>query len=418
MKRKTNFWFKASEVNSGYQLDFDCISYLESSKLYKGMETVFGPGVKIKNTDQAKYSSELSTYYKGENYGPTFEYSKLKISNIPISVEIEYNIHNIVDEERYEVKGRSIGKFRRPFLHDKKGQGEQGYYIDSKIWFNCIRYNGNTGDTILGTEYWYVDGELQDFGRILYKDKTYKFVKFDPSNEFRYEDVNKKEVDFKSYVDKELWDVEGGSYKAFVKEFKPNIKNKDIIIKITELKEDGELFATDIDIEIKYEVTTLRTFANPEEFGALYTIFNDSFQFVMRKERADYMYFENDEIIKRISIYHQSNYFQKYLQETFDSRRLETLSRWGLTVLGSNKIYSNISDHIRILDLKLKKYEEYWHDKTIYFCNLNENEYIDGKVLKIEPNGAVFERFVDNGEPISDYEFVEYIKSIDEIDEY
>lgn len=418
MKRKTNFWFKASEVNSGYQLDFDCISYLESSKLYKGMETVFGPGVKIKNTDQAKYSSELSTYYKGENYGPTFEYSKLKISNIPISVEIEYNIHNIVDEERYEVKGRSIGKFRRPFLHDKKGQGEQGYYIDSKIWFNCIRYNGNTGDTILGTEYWYVDGELQDFGRILYKDKTYKFVKFDPSNKFRYEDVNKKEVDFKSYVDKELWDVEGGSYKAFVKEFKPNIKNKDIIIKITELKEDGELFATDIDIEIKDEVTTLRTFANPEEFGALYTIFNDSFQFVMRKERADYMYFENDEIIKRISIYHQSNYFQKYLQETFDSRRLETLSRWGLTVLGSNKIYSNISDHIRILDLKLKKYEEYWHDKTMYFCNLNENEYIDGKVLKIEPNGAVFERFVDNGEPISDYEFVEYIKSIDEIDEY
>lgn len=418
MKRKTNFWFKASEVNSGYQLDFDCISYLESSKLYKGMETVFGPGVKIKNTDQAKYSSELSTYYKGENYGPTFEYSKSKISNIPISVEIEYNIHNIVDEERYEVKGRSIGKFRRPFLHDEKGQGEQGYYIDSKIWFNCIRYNRNTGDTILGTEYWYVDGELQDFGRILYKDKTYKFVKFDPSNKFRYEDVNKKEVDFKSYVDKELWDVEGGSYKAFIKEFKPNIKNKDIIIKITELKEDGELFATDIDIEIKDEVTTLRTFANPEEFGALYTIFNNSFQFVMRKERADYMYFENDEIIKRISIYHQSNYFQKYLQETFDSRRLETLSRRGLTVLGSNKIYSNISDHIRILDLKLKKYEEYWHDKTIYFCNLNENEYIDGKVLKIEPNGAVFERFVDNGEPISDYEFVEYIKSIDEIDEY
>lgn len=418
MKRKTNFWFKASEVNSGYQLDFDCISYLESSKLYKGMETVFGPGVKIKNTDQAKYSSELSTYYKGENYGPTFEYSKLKISNIPISVEIEYNIHNIVDEERYEVKGRSIGKFRRPFLHDEKGQGEQGYYIDSKIWFNCIRYNRNTGDTILGTEYWYVDGELQDFGRILYKDKTYKFVKFDPSNKFRYEDVNKKEVDFKSYVDKELWDVEGGSYKAFIKEFKPNIKNKDIIIKITELKEDGELFATDIDIEIKDEVTTLRTFANPEEFGALYTIFNNSFQFVMRKERADYMYFENDEIIKRIIIYHQSNYFQKYLQETFDSRRLETLSRRGLTVLGSNKIYSNISDHIRILDLKLKKYEEYWHDKTMYFCNLNENEYIDGKVLKIEPNGAVFERFVDNGEPISDYEFVEYIKSIDEIDEY
>ena len=305
------------------------------------METVFGTGVKIKNTDQAKYSSELSTYYKGENYGPTFEYSKSKISNIPISVEIEYNIHNIVDEERYEVKGRSIGKFRRPFLHDEKGQGEQGYYIDSKIWFNCIRYNRNTGDTILGTEYWYVDGELQDFGRILYKDKTYKFVKFDPSNKFRYEDVNKKEVDFKSYVDKELWDVEGGSYKAFIKEFKPNIKNKDIIIKITELKEDGELFATDINIEIKGEVTTLRIYANPEECDEkLYFIEHDSIAFEMRKKRATYTCFGNDGIIEDVVIHHENDYFQKYLKEILDSKYLESSKKRGKTVLGYNKIYN------------------------------------------------------------------------------
>ena len=418
MNKLRNFWFNAFDF-LGYKTDFDYMLHLNCSKLHKGMENVFGPGVKIKETfDEIKTC--LSTYYKGENYGPTFEYSTPTfLYKRAFRYDINYNVCDMMNtiEERYEVKGKRIGKFRRPILFHEKDSGVQGYYIDSKRWFNCIEYS-TPGDTILGKEYWYVDGELQDFGRILYKDKTYKFVKFDPSNKFRYEDVNKKEVDFKSYVDKELWDVEGGSYKAFIKEFKPNIKNKDIIIKITELKEDGELFATDIDIEIKDEVTTLRTFANPEEFGALYTIFNNSFQFVMRKERADYMYFENDEIIKRISIYHQSNYFQKYLQETFDSRRLETLSRRGLTVLGSNKIYSNISDHIRILDLKLKKYEEYWHDKTIYFCNLNENEYIDGKVLKIEPNGAVFERFVDNGEPISDYEFVEYIKSIDEIDEY
>lgn len=416
MKVKPNFWFKASEVNLGYQLDFDYMLYLESSKLYKGMETVFGPGIKIKDKEAYRYS-ELSTYYKGENYGPTFEYSTIML--IPsFRTEIEYNIYSVTVEERYEVKGRSIGKFRRPSSYDKNGPGDQGYYIDSKRWFNYISYSSSTRDDILGTEYWYVDGELQDFGRIIYKDKTYKFVKFDPSNKFRYEDVNKKEVDFKSYVDKELWDVEGGSYKAFVKEFKPNIKNKDIIIKITELKEDGELFATDIDIEIKDEVTTLRTFANPEEFGALYTIFNDSFQFVMRKERADYRYFENNEIIKEIIIFHQSNYFQKHLQGIYDSRKLDSLRRDGRTVLGYNKIYSNISDHIQIWDLKLKKYEEYWYDKTMYFCNLSENKYADGKFLKIKPDGAVFEKFCDDGEEISDYEFVEYIKSIDEIDEY
>ena len=416
MERKPNFWFKASEVKLDFQADFDYMLYLNSSTLHKGMETIFGPGIKIKDKEAYRYS-ELSTYYKGENYGPTFEYSKT-ISIIPVRTEIEYNMYNVTVEERYEVKGRSIGKFRRPLSYDENGPGDQGYYIDSKRWFNYIRYSSSTKDDILGTEYWYVDGELQDFGRIIYKDKTYKFVKFDPSNKFRYEDVNKKEVDFKSYVDKELWDVEDGSYKAFVKEFKPNIKNKDIIIKITELKEDGELFATDIDIEIKDEVTTLRTFANPEEFGALYTIFKDSFKFIMRKERADYVYLENDEIIKQISIHHQSNYFQKYLQAIYDSSFLDMLRRNKRTVLGHNKIYSNISDHIQIWDLKLKKYEEYWHDKTMYFCNLSENKYADGKFLKIKSDGAVFEQFYDNGEEISDYEFVEYIKSIDEIDEF
>ena len=54
----------------------------------------------------------------------------------------------------------------------------------------------------------------------------------------------------------------------------------------------------------------------------------------------------------------------------------------------------------------------------MYFCNLSENKYADGKFLKIKPDGAVFEKFCDDGEEISDYEFVEYIKSIDEIDEY
>lgn len=109
MKKKPNFWFKASEVNLGYQLDFDYMLYLESSKLYKGMETVFGPGIKIKEKEAYRYS-ELSTYYKGENYGPTFEYSAMPIR--PVNIEIEYNMYNVTVEERYEVKGRSIGKFR------------------------------------------------------------------------------------------------------------------------------------------------------------------------------------------------------------------------------------------------------------------------------------------------------------------
>ena len=87
----------------------------------------------------------------------------------------------------------------------------------------------------------------------------------------------------------------------------------------------------------------------------------------MRKERADYVYLENDEIIKQISIHHQSNYFQKYLQANFDSTRLTVLRELGRTVLGSNKIYSNISDHIQMWDLKLKKYEEYWYDKPCIF---------------------------------------------------
>ena len=139
----------------------------------------------------------------------------------------------------------------------------------------------------------------------------------------------------------------------------------------------------------------------------------------MSKKGAIYKYFENDEIIKKITIHHQSNYFQKYLQEIRDSKFIDHLRRHGgRTVLGCNKIYSNISEFIVIRDLKLKKYEEYCHDKIMYFGNLNENEALDGKVLKIKPNGAVFERFYDDGKEISDFEFVEYIKSIDEIDEY
>lgn len=406
MKVKPNFWLKASQEAFHYLL------YSEHSKLHKGIESVFGPGVEIKDKDDLVYV-ELSTYYKGKSYGPAFRYCRdKKYYEEKFKTDLYYNINlGFTVMESYRLKGEEIGKFRMP---SKQGSYEiQGYFINSKRWFNCIKYPKHDAN-ILGTEYWYIDGELQDFGRILYKDKTYKFVKFNPSNESEYEDVNRKEVDFKSYDG--LRTINGISCKTFVKEFKPNIKNKDIIIKITELKEDGELYATDIDIKIKDEVTTLRTYANPEEDGVLYAIITDLFQFVMRKERAVYMYLENDEIIKSIVIYHQSDYFQKYLKGVYTPKYIDDLRRNGRTVFGSNKIYSNISDYIKIIDYKLKKYEVYWYDKEMKFSNLNENDLLDGRLLNIRSDGAVFERFYDNGEEISDYEFVEYIKSIDEID--
>lgn len=406
MKVKPNFWLKASQEAFHYLL------YSEHSKLHKGIESVFGPGVEIKDKDDLVYV-ELSTYYKGKSYGPAFRYCReKKYYEEKFKTDLYYNINlGFTVMESYRLKGEEIGKFRMP---SKQGSYEiQGYFINSKRWFNCIKYPKHDAN-ILGTEYWYIDGELQDFGRILYKDKTYKFVKFNPSNESEYEDVNRKEVDFKSYDG--LRTINGISCKTFVKEFKPNIKNKDIIIKITELKEDGELYATDIDIKIKDEVTTLRTYANPEEDGVLYAIITDLFQFVMRKERAVYMYLENDEIIKSIVIYHQSDYFQKYLKGVYTPKYIDDLRRTGRTVFGYNKIYSNISDYIKIIDYKLKKYEVYWYDKEMKFSNLNENDLLDGRLLNIRSDGAVFERFYDNGEEISDYEFVEYIKSIDEID--
>ena len=406
MKVKPNFWLKASQEAFHYLL------YSEHSKLHKGIESVFGPGVEIKDKDDLVYV-ELSTYYKGKSYGPAFRYCReKKYYEEKFKTDLYYNINlGFTVMESYRLKGEEIGKFRMP---SKQGSYEiQGYFINSKRWFNCIKYPKHDAN-ILGTEYWYIDGELQDFGRILYKDKTYKFVKFNPSNESEYEDVNRKEVDFKSYDG--LRTLNGISCKTFVKEFKPNIKNKDIIIKITELKEDGELYATDIDIKIKDEVTTLRTYANPEEDGVLYAIITDLFQFVMRKERAVYMYLENDEVIKSIVIYHQSDYFQKYLKGVYTPKYIDDLRRQGRTVFGYNKIYSNISDSIKIIDYKLKKYEVYWYDKEMKFSNLNENNLLDGRLLNIRSDGAVFERFYDNGEEISDYEFVEYIKSIDEID--
>ena len=400
MKVKPNFWLKASQEAFHYLL------YSEHSKLHKGIESVFGPGVEIKDKDDLVYV-ELSTYYKGKSYGPAFRYCKdKKYYEEKFKTDLYYNINlGSTVMESYRLKGEEIGKFRMP---SKQGSYEiQGYFINSKRWFNCIKYPKHDAN-ILGTEYWYIDGELQD--------KTYKFVKFNPSNESEYEDVNRKEVDFKSYDG--LRTINGISCKTFVKEFKPNIKNKDIIIKITELKEDGELYATDIDIKIKDEVTTLRTYANPEEDGVLYAIITDLFQFVMRKERAVYMYLENDEVIKSIVIYHQSDYFQKYLKGVYTPKYIDDLRRRGITVFGYNKIYSNISDYIKIIDYKLKKYEVYWYDKEMMFSNLYENDLLDGRLLNIRSDGAVFERFYDNGEEISDYEFVEYIKSIDEIDEY
>ena len=406
MKVKPNFWLKASQEAFHYLL------YSEHSKLHKGIESVFGPGVEIKDKDDLVYV-ELSTYYKGKSYGPAFRYCRdKKYYEEKFKTDLYYNINlGFTVMESYRLKGEEIGKFRMP--SKQRSYEIQGYFINSKRWFNCIKYPKHDAN-ILGTEYWYIDGELQDFGRILYKDKTYKFVKFNPSNESEYEDVNRKEVDFKSYDG--LRTINGISCKTFVKEFKPNIKNKDIIIKIIELKEDGELYATDIDIKIKDEVTTLRTYANPEEDGVLYAIITDLFQFVMRKERAVYMYLENDEVIKSIVIYHQSDYFQKYLKGVYTPKYIDDLRRRGITVFGYNKIYSNISDYIKIIDYKLKKYEVYWYDKEMMFSNLNENDLLDGRLLNIRSDGAVFERFYDNGEEISDYEFVEYIKSIDEID--
>ena len=418
MNKLRNFWFNAFDF-LGYKTDFDYMLHLNCSKLHKGMENVFGPGVKIKETfDEIKTC--LSAYYKGENYGPTFEYSTPTfLYKRAFRYDINYNVCDMMNtiEERYEVKGKRIGKFRRPILFHEKDSGVQGYYIDSKRWFNCIEYS-TPGDTILGKEYWYVDGELQDFGRILYKDKTYKFIKFNLSNESEYEEVNRKEVDFKSYVDEELRDVDGDSYKAFVKEFKPNIKNKDIIIKITELKEDGELFATDIDIEIKDEVTSLRMLAKPDKFGRLYYMSNASFIFSMREKDAAYSDIENGKFINMININHGLNYFQNALLKCYDSQYIERLRTNGKTLFGYNKIYNNISNCVIINDFKLKKCEEYWVNKVMCFSNFNENNRIDGKLLKIDSNHALFEKFFDDGKEISDFEFVDYIKSIDEIEEY
>ncbi len=418
MKKLRNFWFNAFDF-LGYKTDFDYMLHLHCSKLHKGMENVFGPGVKIKETfDEIKTC--LSTYYKGENYGPTFEYSTpTYLYRGAFRYDIDYNVCDMMNtiEERYEVKGKRIGKFRRPILFYEKYSGVQGYYIDSKRWFNCIEY-GTPSDTILGKEYWYVDGELQDFGRILYKDKTYKFIKFNLSNESEYEEVNKKEVEFKSYVDEKLWNIGDDSYKVFVKEFKPNIKNKDIIIKIKELKEDDELFATDIDIEINDEVTKLRTYAKLDEFGNLYAITNASFEFYMKEKSASYFYIENGKRVKRIIINHESNYFQNMLLKVYDSQYIERLRTKGKTLFGYNKIYNNVSYYIIIQDYKLKKQEKYYYDKYMFFGNLNKNNEIDGKMLKITPDCAVYEQFWDNRKVISDFEFVDYIKSIDEIDEF
>ena len=418
MNKLRNFWFNAFDF-LGYKTDFDYMLHLNCSKLHKGMENVFGPGVKIKETfDEIKTC--LSAYYKGENYGPTFEYSTPTfLYKRAFRYDINYNVCDMMNtiEERYEVKGKRIGKFRRPILFHEKDSGVQGYYIDSKRWFNCIEY-GTPGDTILGKEYWYVDGELQDFGRILYKDKTYKFIKFNLSNESEYEEVNRKEVEFKSYVDEKLFNLEDRSYKVFVKEFKPNIKNKDIIINIIELKEDGELFATDINIKIKDEVTALRTYAKLDGNGRLYTIFSASCEFTMKEKAAVYFDIENGKRIKGINISHGSNYFQNALLKCYDSQYIERLRTNGKTLLGYNKIYNNISEAVQIEDYKLKKYEVYWFDKTMFFANMNENNIIDGKMLRISPNCAVSEQFWDNGKVISDFEFVDYIKSIDEIEEY
>lgn len=406
MKIKPNFWLKLS------QEDFHYLLYSEHSKLHKGIESVFGPGVEIKEKDDL-VCAELSTYYKGKSYGPAFRYCTYKkLYNEKFKTDLYNNINlGFTIMESYRLNGEVIGKFRMP---SNQGSDEiQGYLINSKRWFNCIKYP-TYNSSILGTEYWYIDGELQDFGRILYKDKTYKFVKFNLSNESEYEEVNKKEVDFKSYVDKELWEVDGVMCKAFTKEFKPNIKNKDIIIKIIELKEDNELFRTDILIVTKNKVTKLEIPEKTEEYN--YHIVTDSFYFEMRKRGAECLYFENGNMIKRIVIYNESDYFQKYLKGVYNPKYIDDLRKRGITVFGHNKIYSNISDYIKIIDYKLKKYEVYWYDKEMMFSNLNENDLLDGRLLNIRSDGAVFERFYDNGEEISDYEFVEYIKSIDEID--
>lgn len=375
----------------------------------------------------------LTSYFKGKKFGPAITYEKTLVRLLdeqfnPWFDAYQGSYHPKINRDAVEKIGHQDARIvnEKYYVNDKAyGQGldykeaSKKHYFDDKQQFIQIVWNENEK-----IEYWYFDGELQSFGRLIYKDGTFKYLKV--KSKGNYEVIGKDQVKVESDVYNGI--IYNGEFKTYTKEYFLK-DNPDIIFIIREYKRDNEVHFIDYVVN--------NTKENKEYIYRSFQKYSDEF-FNMK---YTYMLFKNEKNIKEFRYYGNNegeyNNWEKNERiwigtPEYDGAIYDYEVKLANYYLGLNRrkngwdyrknylgntMYRRLS---RVINHRKNGFiETMFPDGEVWKCRHDSDNKKDGKEIKLLTNNAVYERFWENGKLISDdWEFVEYIEKLDELEEF
>ena len=398
------------------------------------------------------YDCCLTNYFKGKKYGPAIVYRSTEpIVKKDVTRLKEMYVHNPytnpkpIISEKFYIDDKAYG-----YGVDYSGYSEKMYeygldveysdenkiiYFDDKQQLNKISYLNKDSNL----ETWYFDGELQSFGRILYKDGSFKYVKISEKGDkskgdykITYDVISRDQVKVEnkvnSYVEN---DIEFKSYDKiyYLKEC------PDIVITLSQVKDsDGELCFTE---KLIYNKKTNR-FYRYRKIESSYNWYNREYV-IVNESSGLYCYRPNKDNMKEIAYgngkfsfsilvpiteYSLHKYEEKlipkisYENKKFLMNKYPSNYDFEKKYFGKNTLYTRLAHRIQINEIEKHTYEEYYNNNQgVLISKYTDNDEKFGKALILFPSKSVHECFCEDGE-WTEFEFVDYFESLSDVYEY
>ena len=428
------------------------MKFKENAKHIRRHDITLQPIEEIVLENVGIYDCCLTNYFKGKKYGPAIVYRSTEpIVKKDVTRLKEMYVHNPytnpkpIISEKFYIDDKAYG-----YGVDYSGYSEKMYeygldveysdenkiiYFDDKQQLNKISYLNKDSNL----ETWYFDGELQSFGRILYKDGSFKYAKISEKGDkskgdykITYDIISRDKVKVENEV--ESYVEEGIEFKSYNKIY--YLKEcPDIVIILSQVKNsDGELYFTEKIIHNKktnrfYRYRKIKNYYN--WFNQEYTMTNGTdylFCFRIDENNTKSIEYRNNKknfivVIPNTecSLYqHEAKLIPKLSYENKKRLMYKYPSNYDFEkkYFGKNTLYTRINMDVEILDKEKMLSELYVNSTQKYSINkFDQNFEAVGKALILLPDKSVYESFYEDGE-WTEEEFVDYFESLSDVYEY
>lgn len=428
------------------------MKFKENAKHIRRHDITLQPIEEIVLENVGIYDCCLTNYFKGKKYGPAIVYRSTEpIVKKDVTRLKEMYVHNPytnpkpIISEKFYIDDKAYG-----YGVDYSGYSEKMYeygldveysdenkiiYFDDKQQLNKISYLNKDSNL----ETWYFDGELQSFGRILYKDGSFKYAKISEKGDkskgdykITYDIISRDKVKVENKV--ESYVENGIEFKSYNKIY--YLKEcPDIVITLSQVKDsDGELYFTEKLIDNK----KTNRFYRYRKIENSHNWYNLEY-FICNESSSLYCYRPNENNIKEIGYYNEK--FSLYIQVPITEESLykheeklipklsyENKKRlmykypsnyeFEKKYFGKNTLYTRTTSNVIIYD-KEKMLKELYNNsyQKCSIHKINQNFAPVGKGLILLSDKSVYESFYEDGE-WTEEEFVDYFESLSDVYEY